>query len=104
MDQPQHIDGNIQKKMPHDIKAFDNIYYRNRKYFVSWILYVVLILLFAFLLLPWTQNIRSKGFVTTLYQNDRPQQLVSQIPGKILKWYIKEGDMVNAGDTNTIAG
>jgi multidrug resistance efflux pump len=102
--EPQHLDGNIQQKMPKDIKAFDRIYYRHRKYFVSWILYVVLGLMGAFLFLPWTQNIRSKGLVTTLYQNDRPQQLVSQIPGKILKWYIKEGDMVNAGDTILLLG
>ena len=104
MNQSQYIDGKIQQKMPKDIKAFDRIYYRNRKYFVSWILYVVLVLMFAFLFLPWTQNVRSKGLVTTLNQKDRPQQLVSQIPGKILEWHIKEGDIVNAGDTILLLG
>jgi len=101
---PQHIDGNIRSKLPADIKAFDKIYYRNKKYFVSRILYLIIGLFLLFLFLPWTQNIRSKGYVTTLYQTDRPQELVSQIPGKILKWYVKEGDMVNAGDTIVMLG
>lgn len=101
---PQHIDGNIRQKMPKDIKAFNFIYFRHRKHFVSRVVYVILAIFFVFIFLPWTQNIRSKGFVTTLYQDDRPQQLVSQIPGKILKWYVKEGDLVNAGDTILLLG
>lgn len=90
--------------MPKDIKAFNFIYFRHRKHFVSRVVYVILAIFFVFIFLPWTQNIRSKGFVTTLYQDDRPQQLVSQIPGKILKWYVKEGDLVNAGDTILLLG
>ncbi|MCW2263022.1 MULTISPECIES: biotin/lipoyl-binding protein [Sphingobacterium] len=37
--------------------------------------------------------------MTTLYQDQRPQQLNSPIPGKILKWYVKNGDFVKKGDT-----
>ncbi|GEM62232.1 biotin attachment protein [Sphingobacterium faecium NBRC 15299] len=40
-----------------------------------------------------------KGTVTTLYQDQRPQQLHSPIPGKIIKWYVKNGDFVQKGDT-----
>ncbi len=53
----------------------------------------------AFLFLPWTQNVNSKGEVTTLTPNDRPQELPSIIEGKIVRWYIKEGDYVKPGDT-----
>lgn len=101
---PRHIDGNIRSKMPADIKAFDNIYYRFKKHYVNRLIYLILIFFLIFLFLPWTQNIRAKGFVTTLYQDQRPQQLVSQIPGKILKWYVKEGDLVKAGDTILLLG
>jgi multidrug efflux pump subunit AcrA (membrane-fusion protein) len=52
-----------------------------------------------FLFLPWTQNIRAKGTVTTLYQYQRPQQVNAIIGGRVIKWHIKEGDYVNAGDT-----
>ncbi len=101
---PQYIDGNIRSKLPPEIKAFNKIYYQDRKYFVKRILYVIIGLFLIFLFLPWTQNIRANGFVTTLYQNDRPQDIVSQIPGKILKWYVKEGDMVQSGDTILVLG
>lgn len=50
------------------------------------------------LFLPWTQNIKVKGNVSTLYQQ-RPQQLNSPIPGKTVKWYVKNGDQVKKGDT-----
>jgi multidrug resistance efflux pump len=51
------------------------------------------------LFLPWTQNIRSRGLVTTLYQDQRPQQVNTIIGGQVVKWYVKEGDVVKAGDT-----
>lgn len=58
-----------------------------------------ILFLILFLFLPWTQNISSNGQVTTLYQDQRPQELNSVIPGRILKWWVKEGDFVNKGDT-----
>lgn len=54
---------------------------------------------FIFLFLPWTQNIRANGKVTTLYPNERPQTLPSVIAGRIEKWFIREGDFVEKGDT-----
>jgi len=57
------------------------------------------IFLFIILFLPWTQNITSKGNVTTLRPNQRPQTLQSQIPGRIEEWYVQEGDLVKKGDT-----
>jgi membrane fusion protein, adhesin transport system len=51
------------------------------------------------LFLPWTQNISSRGLVTTLQLNQRPQTIQSQIPGRIEEWFVREGDFVNKGDT-----
>src|SRR5699024_2987021 len=51
------------------------------------------------LFLPWTQNIQVSGSVSTLYQDQRPQQLNSPIPGRIIKWHVKNGDFVKKGDT-----
>jgi multidrug efflux pump subunit AcrA (membrane-fusion protein) len=69
---------------------------RNRIVKLSQGLLVVVVLL---LFLPWTQNVKFKGYVTSLNQEDRPQQLNNIIPGRIKQWYVKEGDMVNVGDT-----
>jgi multidrug efflux pump subunit AcrA (membrane-fusion protein) len=49
--------------------------------------------------LPWTQNIRASGEVTTLEPNQRPQTVQSVIGGQIERWYVREGDFVQAGDT-----
>jgi len=49
--------------------------------------------------LPWTQNIRNRGYVTTLTPDQRPQSINSIIAGRIEKWYVREGDVVKRGDT-----
>lgn len=54
---------------------------------------------FIVLFLPWTQNIRGKGSLTTLKPEQRPQTIQSPIPGRIEKWYVQEGDFVEKGDT-----
>jgi multidrug efflux pump subunit AcrA (membrane-fusion protein) len=48
---------------------------------------------------PWTQTISGKGYLTTLTPDQRPQTIQSAIPGRIEKWYVREGDFVEKGDT-----
>ena len=52
-----------------------------------------------FLFLPWTQNIRSSGKVTTLRPEQRPQKVMSPISGRVESWKVREGDFVEKGDT-----
>ena len=52
-----------------------------------------------FLFLPWTQNISGSGAVTTLKPDQRPQEIQTAIAGRIEKWYVQEGDLVQKGDT-----
>lgn len=54
---------------------------------------------FFVLFLPWTQNVRAKGLLTTLKPDQRPQTIQSPIPGRIEKWFVQEGDFVHKGDT-----
>ncbi|MDO5968949.1 biotin/lipoyl-binding protein [Flavivirga aquimarina] len=68
------------------------------KYFNRFLLGAAIIL-FIVLFLPWTQNISGQGVVTTLKPNQRPQNIMSQIPGRIEAWFVQEGDFVKAGDT-----
>lgn len=65
------------------------------KRILKWSLFIT----FVLLLLPWTQNIRSNGSVTTLKPNQKPQSLNSVIAGQIKQWYVQEGDFVKKGDT-----
>lgn len=66
--------------------------------FSNWLKGLILFFI-IFLFLPWTQNIQSNGLVTTRMQENRPQDIQTQIAGRIAKWYVKEGDMVRKGDT-----
>jgi multidrug efflux pump subunit AcrA (membrane-fusion protein) len=52
--------------------------------------------------LPWTQNIRSNGTVSTLNPYDKPQNIQAIIGGRIEEWYVTEGDIVSVGDTIVI--
>ena len=79
--------------------SFGKIYRINRKSGVKkWLLGIIVFLLLT-MFLPWTQNIRAKGTVTTLRQEQRTQELNTIIAGRIIKWYVKEGDHVKEGDT-----
>lgn len=55
--------------------------------------------LLLILFLPWTQNVTSKGYVTTRSPEQRPQAIQSVIAGRLEKWYVREGDFVKKGDT-----
>lgn len=54
---------------------------------------------FLALFLPWTQNVRANGVLTALNPEDREQTIHTLISGRVEKWYVKEGQLVNAGDT-----
>ncbi|MFT5184303.1 MAG: adhesin transport system membrane fusion protein [Flavobacteriales bacterium] len=58
-----------------------------------------LVAIIIIMFLPWTQNIRSKGNVTTLNPSQRPQTIQSIIGGRIENWFVQEGDYVSKGDT-----
>ena len=81
------------------LRSFKNIYRSelesNIKYWLLGTLGLMLLVIF----LPWTQNIKAKGIITTLKQEQRPQDINSPIPGKITKWWVKEGKNMKKGDT-----
>jgi multidrug efflux pump subunit AcrA (membrane-fusion protein) len=81
------------------LRSYDRIYLIGRDSKVRrWVIGIgigALVILF----LPWTQNIRARGTVTSLRQEQRTQELPTIIPGKVVKWYVKEGDIVKKGDT-----
>lgn len=76
-------------------KVFHKRHYKHFNRFLAAFSLMALIVLF----LPWTQNIAGKGYLTTLKPDQRPQTIQSPIPGRIEKWYVREGDFVKKGDT-----
>jgi len=82
-----------------EFKSYSLIYRHDKKSNAKTWFIICAGIFIVFLFLPWTQNIRARGNVTTLYQEQRPQKINTIIGGRIMKWYIKEGDFVKAGDT-----
>jgi len=81
------------------LRSYRTIYHIEKTSRIKkWVIGSLLILLIV-LLLPWTQNIRASGSVTTLQQDQRPQEVNSIIAGSVVKWYVREGDFVKEGDT-----
>ncbi len=76
-------------------KAFERIQFKFFNKFLGVFSVICIVILF----LPWTQNVTADGYVTTLTPDQRPQTIQSQIPGRIEKWHVKEGDYVQKGDT-----
>jgi multidrug resistance efflux pump len=76
-------------------KIYNHEYKTHTKRLVYGILISGLVVLF----LPWTQTIKSDGYVSTLNPTERPQTIQSRISGRIERWFVKEGDYLKKGDT-----
>jgi multidrug resistance efflux pump len=81
------------------LQSFKSVYRSELESNIKYWFFGILGIMTLVLLLPWTQNIKAKGNITTLKQEQRPQEINSPIPGKIIKWWVKEGDFVQKGDT-----
>lgn len=81
------------------ISSYSLIYLIDKNSRVKYWLVGIIAFLIILMFLPWTQNIKAKGSVTTLYQEERLQELNTPIAGKIIQWKVKEGDLVKKGDT-----
>ncbi|MBL7939663.1 MAG: HlyD family efflux transporter periplasmic adaptor subunit [Flavobacteriales bacterium] len=66
--------------------------------FARWLISICVVVLIG-LFLPWTQNIRARGTLTSLSPDQRPQTIHAIIPGRIEQWYVQEGQLVEKGDT-----
>ncbi|MBL1279515.1 MAG: HlyD family efflux transporter periplasmic adaptor subunit [Fluviicola sp.] len=80
-------------------KSLSNVEKRKSGKVLSRLIAGTFVLFIIIMFLPWTQNIQSKGTVTTLKPEQRPQTIQSIISGRIEKWYVQEGDFVQKGDT-----
>lgn len=64
----------------------------------SLFLFVILTLV-ALAFIPWQQSVTGTGRVMVLSPMDRPQNIEAQIPGRLVKWNVQEGQTVKADQT-----
>ena len=81
------------------LKAYNQVYRIDKQNKIKKWLLGILVTIIIIMFLPWTQNIRAKGTITSLRQESRLQEVNTVIAGRVMKWYVKEGDFVKAGDT-----
>jgi len=82
-----------------NLSALERVDLPNGQYLFRWWLFIGAILVVIICFMPWTQNFRAKGTVTSLGAADRPQSVHATIPGRIEAWHLFEGDTVQLGDT-----
>ena len=90
------IDGKVNTGL---FRSFSMVKDYNAGKIFSRILIISFLIFLVVLFLPWTQNIQSRGYLTTLQPDQRPQTINSVIAGRIEKWFVTEGNYVNKGDT-----
>lgn len=93
---PDNIDDRLADKQLYSLKVLKT---PQLAIYLARVLIVLTLLALISLFMPWQQNIRGGGKVTALNPANRPQTVQSVIPGRIVKWHIREGQFVNVGDT-----
>ncbi len=65
----------------------------------GWLLGFGLLFLILFAALtPWVQTAPGTGMVIALDPRDRQQNITAMVPGRLERWYVTDGDSVQAGD------
>ncbi|HEY9745444.1 MAG TPA: biotin/lipoyl-binding protein, partial [Oculatellaceae cyanobacterium] len=80
---------------------FQSLHMVRSPYSVIRLAVVLLILLIVFMVclafVPWRQTIMASGEVTVFSPMHRPQTINALIEGRLIRWFVKEGDMVRKG-------
>ncbi|MEZ4486850.1 MAG: HlyD family efflux transporter periplasmic adaptor subunit [Cyanobacteriota/Melainabacteria group bacterium] len=61
-------------------------------------LVLVLLTVLCLVFVPWQQSIDGRGKVIIFSPMERPQHLEAPIPGRISKWFVRDGETVKQGD------
>lgn len=62
------------------------------------LLILVLLLFVSLIYVPWQQSVTGYGRVIVFSPMDRPQSIEAQIPGRLVRWNVVEGQTVKAGE------
>lgn len=63
-----------------------------------WILLLLLLIALCLYFVPWQQSVTGYGRIIVFSPMDRPQNIEAQIPGRLVRWNILEGQQVKAGE------
>lgn len=64
---------------------------------VSSVVFLMVAALVAAMFLPWRQSVTGQGRIIVFSPMDRPQTIEALIPGRIVNWYVRDGQDVQPG-------
>jgi multidrug efflux pump subunit AcrA (membrane-fusion protein) len=65
---------------------------------ITTLLIILLVFIIGCMFLPWIQTAKGNGNITALMPQDRVQQIIAPVGGRVEKWYVRDGSRVKAGD------
>ncbi|WP_294264755.1 efflux RND transporter periplasmic adaptor subunit [uncultured Sphingomonas sp.] len=66
---------------------------------VAWLVVFAIAAVVAILILvPWVQTSAGAGQIAALDPEDRVQDVTALVPGRVERWYVRDGDLVKRGD------
>ncbi|WP_295528774.1 HlyD family efflux transporter periplasmic adaptor subunit [Novosphingobium sp. Chol11] len=66
---------------------------------LAWMLVLgIVISALILVLVPWVQTANGNGQVIALNPDDRQQQVTALVSGRVDRWFVQDGQLVNAGD------
>ena len=67
------------------------------KLFGAMIVVLFIIACVFVMFVPWRQSVVGTGEIIVFSPMERPQQIEAQIPGRLVRWYIRDGQLVQQG-------
>lgn len=71
---------------------------RSARTFIIAIISLTTTLALCLIFVPWQQSISGRGRVIIFSPMERPQNVEAQIPGRIQRWYVRDGQVVKKGE------
>lgn len=66
---------------------------------LAWLIMIGIAVVAAILfLVPWVQTSAGSGQIAALDPEDRVQEVTALVPGRVERWYVRDGDRVRRGD------
>jgi RND family efflux transporter MFP subunit len=66
---------------------------------LAWLIVIgVTVVTAALFLVPWMQTAQARGQIVALDPDDRPQEVTALVPGRVERWFVRDGQHVDYGD------
>lgn len=65
---------------------------------ISLVIFSMFATIVAAMFIPWRQSVTGAGKIIVFSPMHRPQPIATQIPGRLVQWYVRDGDNVNKGE------